>query len=79
VNRNELIEVISECCNDVLFVYNGKQSGVTSEVHNYVPEFQAWHGADVKTYSNIDDLMSDKFYSGKSINDLVGTIEIVYA
>ena len=68
-----------ECCNDVLFSYNGKSSGVTSEVHDYVPTFQMWHGADTKEYSNIDDLMADKFFSGKSLIDLSKTIKFTFA
>ena len=33
--------------------------------------YQAWHGDDIKEYDNMDKVMNDKFYSGKSLNDLV--------
>lgn len=58
---------------------NGKKSGITSEFKNSVPTFQAWHGSKVKEYSNIDDVMNDKFYSGKSITDLAGKITFSFA
>ena len=79
MEKDELKNIILECCNDVLFVYNGKKSGVTSEVQDYIPTFQVWHGLDVKEYSDVDALMSDKFYSGKSIDDLLNTVVFTFA
>lgn len=69
---------ISSCCNDVVFEYNGIRSGITSEVHNSTPIFQAWHGDKTKEYSNVDDVISDKFYSGKSIMDIAENINFEY-
>ena len=40
MNKDELRQILSECCND------------------------------------IDEVMNDKFYSGKSLNDLVKEVEI---
>ncbi len=79
MNRSELKQIIQDCCNDVLFTYNNKRSGITSEVKDYVPTFYAWHGSEMKDYSSVDDLMADKFFSNKSINDLTGTIEFMFA
>ena len=76
MNNDELRQILSECCNDISFSYRGLSSGVTVEVHNYVPTYQAWHGDDVKEYDNVDKVMNDKFYSGKSLNDLVKEVEI---
>ncbi len=71
-----LKQIIADCCNDITFSYNGKDSGVTAMVKNYVPTFQAWHGDDTKIYGNVDDVMKDRFYSGKSLEDLVHMIDI---
>jgi len=76
VTNNQLKQIISDCWNEVVFTYNGKQSGVTSEVENSIPTFQVWHGQKIKYYSDVDELMEDKFYSGKPLNELVGEIEI---
>jgi hypothetical protein len=38
-----------------------------------------WHGSETKEYGNVDDVMNDKFYSGKSINDLVGVVDFTFA
>lgn len=75
----ELKDIIVECCNDVFFIYNGKNSGITSEVKNHIPTFQVWHGDSTKEYGNIDDVMNDKFYSGKSINELLTEIDFTFA
>lgn len=75
----KLKNIIADCCNDVLFTYNGKKSGVTSEVHDSIPTFQVWHGSETKEYDNVDDVVNDKFYSGKSIKDLLPDIEFSFA
>lgn len=76
MNKDELIQILSECCNDISFFYKGLASGVTVEVRDYIPTYQAWHGNDTKEYDNVDEVMNDKFYSGKSLNDLVKEVEI---
>lgn len=68
--RNE----IKACKTDMVFVYNGLKSGVTSEVTKSIPTFQAWHGDKYKYYKDVDDVISDKFYSGKSLTELADII-----
>lgn len=75
MNKTDLKSIISECCNDVIFSYQGKASGVTSEVKDYIPVFQAWHGDETRQYDDIDDVMTDCFYSGHSLNDIADDIE----
>lgn len=76
---DDIKSIISDCLNDVLFEYNGKKSGITSEVHDSIPTFQVWHGTEIKEYNSIDDVINDKFYSGKSIADLVGKVTFSFA
>lgn len=79
MNKSELRKIILDCCNDVLFVFNGKKSGITSDVKDYVPTFHAWHGDETKSYNDVDALMEDNFFSGKSITDLIGKVEFTLA
>ena len=79
MKKQDLKNIIADCCNDVIFAYNGKKSGVTSEVYDSIPTFQVWHGSETKEYSNVDDVMNDKFYSGKSLNELSDEIEFTFA
>lgn len=79
MNKVELKKTIAACLDDVLFTYDGKRSGITSEVHDSVPTFQMWHGDKTKEYDDLDSLMSDRFFGGKSINDLLGVVEFTFA
>ena len=79
MNKSELKKIIAECVNDVIFTFNKKRSGITAEVNNSAPTFQVWHGSDMKEYSNVEELFDDKFFSGKSISDLVGVVEFTIA
>lgn len=79
MTKAELKQIIRECCNDVLFTYNEKESGITSEVKDYVPTFHVWHGSETKDYTSLDDLMSDKFFSNRSIDDLIDDVEFTFA
>ena len=74
MSKDELIKLISDCCNDVVFEYNGKKSGVTSEVINGDPTFQVWHGSEIKEYDKVETLMEDKFFSDKSLSDLIDIV-----
>lgn len=70
MTKAELKKIIADCCNDVTFTYLGKPSGITAEVHNYIPTFQVWHGNEIKEYKTADEVMNDPFYSGKTLNEL---------
>ncbi|MBR2895476.1 MAG: hypothetical protein IKC03_07455 [Oscillospiraceae bacterium] len=50
-------------------------SGISVEVYDSIPTYQVWHGSEIKEYSDIDDLMTDKFFGGKSIIELVGSVD----
>lgn len=79
MSKDKLLKIISDCCNDVLFTYNGKDSGITSTVSNYQPTFQVWYGNDTKEYSNVDDVINDKFYNGKSLIELIEIVDFTFA
>jgi len=74
-----IVNVISECCNDVIFTYKGVSAGVTSEVINYIPIYQAWYGEAIKYYSDVNDVVNDKMYSGKSIIELINEVDFRFA
>ena len=72
-------QIILDCCNDVLFIFGGEESGITSEVKDYVPTFYAWHGSKTKEYHDVDEMMEDPFFGGKSITDLIGKVDFAFA
>ena len=75
---NDIRRGVSENYNTLTFVYAGKPSGVEPSAHNSIVTFEAWHGDEAKEYKDIDTLLNDKFYSGKSIADLVGHVNFEF-
>lgn len=76
MDKETLKQIIADCCNEIVFTYQGNSAGVTLEVRCHIPTFQAWYGKNVKYYTNVDDVMTDPFYDGKSLTDLVDVVEI---
>lgn len=60
---------------DVSFNYNGKSAGIFPEVHDSVPTYVVCFGDDEKVYSDIDEVMSDKFFDGKSLAEIAEIVE----
>ena len=52
-----------------------KSRALQQRSRTIIPTYYVWHGSLKKDYSNVDDLMSDKFFSGKSINDLIDIVK----
>ena len=73
---DELTKIIAECCHDVWFNIDGKKAGVTSEVEDRVPMFQAWCGDETKEYKTVDELLTDPFFCGKTLSDVVDLVSI---
>ena len=71
MKSDDLKKIVDSCLNDIVFDYNGKQCGITSTVHNYIPTFQVWYGQKTKEYDNVQDVVTDKFYDDKSLLDLL--------
>lgn len=77
--KDKIKKIISDCCDDVFFTYNGKKSGITSTVENSIPTFQVWYGEKTKEYKDIDSVMSDNFFDGKSLDELSETVNFSFA
>ncbi len=75
MNADELREEISDQCNDVSFVYHGKSAGIFPEVHHSIPTFLVCFGDKEREYSDIDEVMSDKFFDGKSLAEIAEIVD----
>lgn len=75
MSADELRNELAYEWNDVEFIYNGKRSGITSEVHNSIPTFYVWYGDEEKEYSDVDEVMSDKFFDGKSLAEIAEIVK----
>lgn len=76
MTASDLKKVIDACLNDVTFIYNGKQCGITSEVTNYQPTFTEWYGNDFYETGDIDELMNNKLFDGYALSEICTDVEI---
>ena len=64
-------------CNEPEFDYQGKHCGIATEIENYKYKFTMWFGEDqIKDYTDVDTLMSDPFFDGHSLNDILPEVEV---
>lgn len=68
-------KIIDEMCG-YTFTYKGQPCGMEPIGKQANFTFQAWSGDKNKDYKNINELMTDKFYSGKSLSELIDTVEL---
>lgn len=69
----ELQGLILSLVQDVTFEYNGKYSCINPW---NLKKFEVGFGDKIKTYNNINDLMNDKFFDDRSLNEISECIEI---
>ena len=67
----EMRESLGVNYSDLSFSYHGKRAGVTSIVEDGWPTFTSWFGNAMKEYHNVDAVIADKFFDGKSLADLL--------
>ena len=63
---------------DIHFTFNGLPCGVEVEVHDSIPSFEGWYGNTSKKYTNVDMLIHDKFFGGKSLQELEDIVEFSF-
>lgn len=72
---NKLRALFDGGINDVCFEYNGISYGVFPISRG---EFDVGIGYDVaKHYENLDDLMKDPIYNGKTLEEIAGQITLL--
>lgn len=75
----KLRESIINCGNELHFTYNGKMCGLDQEVLDSIPTYEIWCGENLKTHSDFEDMIHDKFFDGQSILDLIDIVEFDFS
>lgn len=70
----QLREEILSLMYDIQFEYKGVNGLIMPYSEN---DFVLCYGDDDKEYTNIDDVMSDKFFDGKSLNDISQEVKYI--
>lgn len=73
MNSKSLKELIESLIQDITFEYNGKYACINPWNSK---KFEVGFGEKIKTYNNIEDVMNDRFYDGKSLNEISNDIDI---
>lgn len=73
MKADEIKNLILSLTQDVTFQYAGKYACINP----WSPyKIEVGYGEDVKTYNNIEDVMKDKFYNGKSLEEIASGLNI---
>lgn len=75
---DDLKRLVVDEANDFYFDYEGKRVGVEQIVTNSVATYTMWWGDEEKEYSDFDELLSDGFFDGRSVIDLLDVVEIEF-
>jgi len=75
----DVMFVIEEGVNDVLFTLQGTPCGITSEVKNSIFTFTIWNGPFYEQFSNARVMTEAPFFDGKSFREIFDTLDIRFA
>ena len=67
----EFVRNLTEEYGTAEFEYNGQQCGVEPQTQDSETTYTMWKG-----YDNIDDLLSDGFFDGESLQDIFPSIDV---
>lgn len=67
----DIKEYLGNLTSHVMFEYNGYSCGVDPLAHD---NFDMWYGDESMTAHSIDEVMTTKFFDGKSLEDILDDI-----
>ncbi len=76
MTKNDFLYNLTEEYGTAEFIYKGKKCGIEPETKNSITTYVMWYGNKWKDYDDIDMLMSDNFFDGDSLNDILPEIDI---
>lgn len=74
MTSKELYEYINSLAGDIDFEYNGIRGAICPFSRT---DISISFGEKEHTHTSIDDVMSDKFFGGKSLNEIAGQLKIL--
>ena len=73
MTAQEIKNLILSLVQDVVFEYNGLSCCINPWSDH---KFEVGYGDEAKTYSDIDTLMNDRIFDGRSLSEISNEIEI---
>lgn len=80
MSAQEVMERMQRDGSDIVFLYDGLESGVTLELKDGFYELTAWNGAWYRSYDSFEDAFTDTGIFREGLGDLIdkGKIEISF-
>ena len=75
---NEIRNAMLNDGNMIYFSYNGKECGADIESGFPSVKLQTWCGQEIKYYKSFEKMITDNFFDGHSLSDLLDTVEIYF-
>ncbi len=75
LSKEELFDILKDCCDDVAFKYHGKPCGITPLVADGIPTYHVWCGEDQIAFGSVEKTMETLCFDGKCLNDICGQLE----
>lgn len=76
MSKKEFLQNLTESYGTAEFNYKGKKCGVEPETENSITTYCMWYGESWKDFSDVDSLMSDKFFDGRSLDDILPEVDV---
>lgn len=76
MNMNEFLRHLVDEYGTAEFAYKGKNCGVEPETKNGVTTYCMWYDKIWKDYKDIREVLSDKFFDGQSLRDILPEIDV---
>lgn len=71
MNATMVIERMRRDGSDIVFLYDGLESGVTMDVKDGYLELTAWNGAWYRSYDSFEDAFTDTAIFGEGLGSLI--------
>ena len=78
MTSKEIRTIIGDSYSDFSFSFKGKIGGVLISAKDGKVTWLLWYGEQEKKLHDINDVMSEKMFEGKSLEDIAGEIELPY-
>lgn len=70
LSKEELLDILKKCCDDVSFEYHGKPCGITPLVADGIPTYYVWCGEDQMAFKSAEETMETPWFDEKCLNDI---------
>lgn len=76
MKKKEFLHNLVDFYGTATFSYQGKKCGVEPETENGVTTYCMWFGENWKDYTDVDTLMADPFFDGRSLDGILPEVEV---